>query len=322
MNKILVLFTGGTIGSTSFNGIADVDSSKRFLLISQYENIYGHDTQFECRQIMNVLSENITVSELELLADELSRVNFSDYSGVIITHGSDTLAYTAAFIGMLFRHSPVPIILAASNLPLDEKGTNGLYNFTCAVKVISEGKYRGIFAAYESIYLSTRIIPADTCLDKFSSYGGNEFYRVSEKMLDNSFEPLLKNPLRLKKRVLKIFGYPDIDFSSYKLIENTGAVLYVPYHSGTACTVSPDDNKNITSLAKRCREKNIPLYICGVKTGGQFYISHKNMFDAGIIPLGRISDVAAYIKLLIGINQNEYPLKKFMEMNIYFETVK
>ena len=46
------------------------------------------------------------------------------------------------------------------------------------------------------------------------------------------------------------------------------------------------------------------------------------MFDAGIIPLGRISDVAAYIKLLIGINQNEYPLKEFMYMNIYFETVK
>ncbi|WP_164489112.1 asparaginase [Ruminococcus sp. Marseille-P6503] len=322
MKKILVLFTGGTIGSISDNGVTDVDESGKYLLISQYESIYGHSIEFECRRIMNILSENITSCEWELLADELSRIDFKAYSGVIITHGSDTLAYTAAFVGMLFRHSPVPVILIAANRPLNESGTNGLYNFSCAVKIISDGKYRGVFTVYEKVYLSTRMLPADTCLDRFSSYGGDEFYRISEEMLRKRFEPLLRKPLKLEKSVLKIYGYPDIDFTAYNIPESAGAVLFVPYHSATACTDSKSSGRNITLLAEKCSERKIPLYVCGVKSGGNIYASLDKMLKAGIKPLGRISDVSAYIKLLIGINQTEYPTEQFMNTDIYFETVK
>lgn len=322
MKKILVLFTGGTIGSISHNGITDVDSSEKYLLISQYESIYRGSVKFECRRIMNVLSENITSYEWELLARKLYDVDFEAYSGVIITHGSDTLAYTAAFVGMLFRHSPVPVILVAANRPLNENGTNGLYNFACAVKIISDGKYNGIFAVYENVYLSTRMIPADTCLDKFSSYGGDEFYRISEKMLRKRFDPLLKEPLKLKKSVLKIYGYPDIDFTAYNIPESAGAVLFVPYHSATACVGSENSGRNITLLAEKCSEKNIQLYICGVKSSGNIYASLDKMLKSGIKPLGRMSDVAAYMKLLIGINQTEYTIDEFMNTDIYFETVK
>lgn len=46
------------------------------------------------------------------------------------------------------------------------------------------------------------------------------------------------------------------------------------------------------------------------------------MLKSGIKPLGRMSDVAAYMKLLIGINQTEYTIDEFMNTDIYFETVK
>lgn len=321
MKKILVLFTGGTIGSAVHDGIVSVDREKKYLLVDQYKSIYGRGVEFECRQILNILSENITSKEWQVIADELSGVDFNDYSGVIITHGSDTLAYTSALVGMLFRHSPVPIILTAANLPLTEKGTNGLYNFTCAVKMITDGKYRGVFTVYEEVFMSTRLLPADTCLDKFSVYGGEQFRGISEKMLEKKFPPLLKKPFKLEKRVLKIEGYPDMDFSAYRIPEGVGAVLYEPYHSATASMRENGGAMSFSYLADMCAEKGVPLYVCGVKNTPNRYDTLDKMMKCGIRTVGKISAPTAYIKLLIGINQSEYPLDEFMGMNIYFEEV-
>lgn len=321
MKKILVLFTGGTIGCSSSNGIMDVDTSRKYMLIEQYQKLYNNNIQFETKQILNVLSENITANEWETIANELNSIEFSNYSGIIITHGSDTLAYTSAFVGMLFRHSSIPIILIAANKPLDENGTNGLYNFVCAVKIITDQNYCGIFTVYEDVFLSTRIIPADTCLDKFSSYGKDEFFKISDNMLEKSFQKLLNNHITLEKKVMKIYGYPDMDFSAYSIPKDCGAVLYAPYHSGTACIID-DKNRSFENLIKKCSNKNIPLYVCGIKKADKYYSTLAKMLDLGIKPIGRISEVAAYMKLLIGINQNEYSLDDFMNMNIYFENVE
>ena len=70
------------------------------------------------------------------------------YMGVILTDGSDTLAYTSALLGMYFRHFDIPLFIIASNKPIGEKGSNGLFNFTSAVGLIKEGKYKGVFTLY------------------------------------------------------------------------------------------------------------------------------------------------------------------------------
>ncbi len=321
MKKILVLFTGGTIGSCSSNGVINVDDNQKYMLIEQYQSIYGKEITFECNQILNILSENITSTEWEIIADELNNIDFNSYSGIIITHGSDTLAYTSAFIGMLFRHTPIPIVITAANMPLNEKGTNGLYNFTCAVKFICDNKHNGIFTVYEDIFCPTRMLPADTCLDKFSSYGGDSFYRISNKMLDKTYEPILKNPLKLTRKVLKIHGYPDMDFSAYSISKNIGAVLYVPYHSGTASMCEDNKNQSFEYLSNLCENENIPLYICGIKNSDKYYDTLVKMMNSGAKTIGKISDVSAYMKLLIGINQTEYTLDEFMNTNIYFENI-
>lgn len=318
---VLVLFTGGTIGSATSDGVMDVDASRGYMLIEQYQKIYGSDVKFECRQILNTLSENITAREWETLCAELYKIDLSSYSGVIITHGSDTLAYTSALVGMLFRHSPVPIILIAANKPLDVRGTNGLYNFTCAVKLISDSA-KGIYTFYEKVYLSTRLLPADTCTDSFSSYGGEEFLGVSEKMLNRTLPKLLSEPPKFSKRVLKISGCPDMDFADYRISPELGAVLYEPYHSGTACMRNDmPESRSFSFLADECRSAGIPLYICGVSSSESVYSSLDEMLRSDVEVLGKISAPAAYIKLLIGVNQNEYPLRSFMKENIYFEVV-
>ena len=47
MKKILVVFTGGTIGSTEKDGIINVDEKKNYKLLSLYKNHYNSDAEFE-----------------------------------------------------------------------------------------------------------------------------------------------------------------------------------------------------------------------------------------------------------------------------------
>ena len=328
MKRILVLFTGGTIGSAINDGIINVEEGGRFALVEAYRRDYGEEVGFECRQIMNILSENMGFQGWEKLITEISAIKYEKYEGIILTHGSDTLAYTSALIGMYFRHITVPFFIIASNKPIGEKGSNGLFNFASAVKLISEGKYRGIFTLYEKVMLPTRVIPADTCRDRFSVYGYdgvNEFSvfcGVSERMLNADRERLFPDNITFSKRIMLIEGYPAMDFSCYQPSEGVAAVLYEPYHSGTGCTdVSGGENYALTEFIKRCIMKNVMVYICGLKKSNAVYDTQREIISAGSIPLYGISSPAAYMKLLIAYNQNKMSVKEIMRKNLYFEII-
>ena len=92
MKKILVLFTGGTIGSITTDGIIDVEREGKYAVVEAYKSAYGDDVEFECRQILNILSENMGFSGWEKMIHEINSIDTALYSGVILTHGSDTLA--------------------------------------------------------------------------------------------------------------------------------------------------------------------------------------------------------------------------------------
>lgn len=331
--KILVLFTGGTIGSKTNGGVIDVEAAEKYALIDAYQNAYGSedDTEFECKQVLNILSENMGFQGWERIISALNSVDTAEYSGVIITHGSDTLAYTSALIGMYFRHFDIPIFIIASNKPIGEKGSNGLFNFASAVKLIkgaNSGK-KGVFTLYERVMLSTRVIPADTCRDRFTVYGEDgvndfsAFSGISERRLNALRERIFHDDLKFKKRILFIEGCPAMDFSCFVPNDDTAAVLYAPYHSATACTdTSEGENYALTEFIKRCITRNIMVYICGVKHSEAVYFTVKEIISAGSIPLYGISAPAAYMKLLIAYNQTEMPVKEVMGTDLYFEEVK
>lgn len=329
MKKILVLFTGGTIGSITTDGIIDVEREGKYAVVEAYKSAYGDDVEFECRQVLNILSENMGFSGWEKMIHEINSIDTALYSGVILTHGSDTLAYTSALLGMYFRHFDIPLFIIASNKPIGEKGSNGLFNFTSAVGLIKEGKYKGVFTLYERVMLPTRVIPADTCRDRFGVYGYDGFNDfsvfsgVSENMLSRPRERIFHNDVKFGKRVLFIEGYPAMDFGCFVPNEDTAAVLYSPYHSATACTdVSEGKSYALTEFIKRCITKNIMVYICGLKRKVPIYSTVAEIIKAGSIPIYTTSAVAAYMKLLLAYNQEEMPVKEVMGKDLFFEEVK
>ena len=87
--KIKVILTGGTVGSEKVNGV--VKNNKDSNIALMWKEMFNSNIDFEVVNLYSILSENIKTENIEMLFAEL-RKDYSDYKGIIITHGSDTLS--------------------------------------------------------------------------------------------------------------------------------------------------------------------------------------------------------------------------------------
>lgn len=330
MKKILVLLTGGTIGSKVENGVIDVGENSVYLLTSLYEEKFGKE-DFEVRVPLQILSENMTMDSLLVLLKAVRDVKTEEYAGVIIAHGSDTLSFTSAFMGLLFDHYEIPIVLVASNLPLSKPEGNGLANFAAAVSFIRNSAQEGAYVIYRDhknclkVYHALTICEADPVLDDYHDFRGEAFgymedgrfipFRKKEKQMVQTGENVASDgtenyryivPDSFDNSVLVIRPYPGMDYSFFNLAgeKKPAAVLHYLYHSATACIVG--EHTGFPEFAKRCREKGIPLYTASYKqTKGDLYASADQLLKEGGIPLLNQSVEMAYARLMLHFNRGE-----------------
>jgi L-asparaginase len=111
MKKILVVFTGGTIGSKVSNKTIDVDEQIGYLLIEKFKEQSKLDVEFETIQPLNILSENCTPKDWSKIITAIKSAKSDDIDGIIITHGTDTLPYTSAIVSYVFADTDIPTIL-------------------------------------------------------------------------------------------------------------------------------------------------------------------------------------------------------------------
>lgn len=336
--KILLILTGGTIGSIPVNGTINVSRSEECDIVKLYRKKYGDDIDFTVKRPVNILSENYSNRYWNQLCLSLYENDFSGFDGVIITHGSDTLSYTSALLGMLFSHSSVPIVLVAANYPLTDARSNGIDNFRSAVLLIKSKLAAGVFTAFgsserASVYLATRITEADPYKDEFTAFGGQEFaYRKGESLVINNSsimpaleqlnkqrKPLLKNKITFCKNVLFIRPYPNLDYSMIDISKRPCAVLHYLYHSATACTEG--ENTSCIEFIRRCYDNGIPVYMASFKKTNSEYATTREMERLGIKKLYNISAESAYMKLCIAYNQREVDPAAIVSQNIFFENL-
>jgi L-asparaginase len=212
MKKILVIGTGGTIGCVRGDNI-HLDKPFKILDYMSFD-----DVEFECVSPFTILSENMDFEHLKVLIDFIGAIDFNSYNGVILLHGSDTLKFSGSIIANAFYDKP--IVLVASDKPVEDKTANGFKNFEMAVNAICDG--------INAVYISY-----------------DEFYRVENKKA-------LEHPVFTPKNILVIPSYVGIDYSNYNL-DSVDIVLHTMYHSATA-------PQNVKDFIAKCKEKNIPFY--------------------------------------------------------------
>lgn len=332
--KILMLLTGGTIGSSSKNGVISTDTDG-CTAVEKYFGHYGRDTDFTVVRLMNILSENLNKTHWEIIVNYLISARLDDFDSVILTHGSDTLSYSSAMLAMCLggRLNRPLFITAANYVPYDPK-SNAVQNIRAAV-VLTDIIKKGIFTVYKnpqdsacSIFIPTRLREADRFADRFSSADGsplgyveNDIFKpynssVSLDDIQNFTDTAdIRFPLSLKKDVLMIHPYPSMRYDTIETGDNIGAVLHITYHSSTACS---EKSNSALSLLERCKEKGIKLFLASFGEYNALYESSHILVQNGAVPLAHMSDESAYAKLLLYCNSAVSP-EAFINKQIYFE---
>ncbi len=339
MNRILVVFTGGTIGSKTTDATIDVNHKAGFLLIDAFKKkSQVSDIQFDTIQPMNILSENLTPIHWSKLYEVLNETDRSRYDGIIITHGSDTLPYTSAAISFFFYNTRIPIVITASNYPLDCEKSNGLNNFTCSVDFIVHGKIPGIFTIFQNdrgeniVYLASRLMEAESYKDQFFGFGGYYYGEMKDgafipkiDRMNPSIDQLLeqrrkpeKENITFQNDVFALRAYPGLNYNLLQWKENPKAILHSLYHSATGCTT--DSDYSLARYIKKCKEEGIEFYLISFKDiDRDLYLTSRELLECGAIPLMNISFEAAWVKLCIAYNQTSMKPQEFMEKELFFE---
>lgn len=130
MKKILVIGTGGTIASKATkNGLAPAMSAEDLLeAIPSVASI----CKVECIQAFSLDSTNVRPGHW-LLIFGIIKENYNDYDGFVVTHGTDTLAYTAAGLSYIIQNSKKPIVLTGAQKPMSEDITDAKQNLIDAL---------------------------------------------------------------------------------------------------------------------------------------------------------------------------------------------
>ena len=131
MKRILLLGTGGTIAcKRTESGLKPVITSEEILS-------YVPDSRTFCQidsiQLLNIDSTNMEPSHWLSMAGAIEE-HYEDYDGFVITHGTDTLAYTAAALSYLIQNSPKPIVITGAQKPIDMENTDARTNLADSLR--------------------------------------------------------------------------------------------------------------------------------------------------------------------------------------------
>lgn len=312
--KILLVFTGGTIGSTVSEGTIDTSGNAPFKLLHLFEQNYPEHQQlhFDTLQPLQILSENLSPAAWPIIITAIEAADPSQYDGIIITHGTDTLAYSAAALSFYFHALKQPILLVSSNYPLDDDRANGLDNFICAVEFIRQHITTGVFVPYRNpqqtmqVHQGNRLACSLQLSGDFFSVQGNSAMRIEEgdfvkltpsvKQPEISIAPLTAN---FSDRILMIKPYPGLDYRHFDL-ENVDAVLHDLYHSGTACaSLQWGVQHSLIEFIKHCKAENVPIYLAPAIHSPDAYQSTLTLLEHGAQMLWNLSIEAVYVKLAL-----------------------
>ncbi|MDD3411681.1 MAG: asparaginase [Eubacteriales bacterium] len=164
--KITLLATGGTIACTPGpNGLAPTLKAVD-LLRAVSDNL---PCEVEPRDVFCMDSSNMQPEEWSVLAQEIDRA-FQTSDGVVVTHGTDTMAYTASALSFMLAGAPKPVILTGSQLPIGHPLTDARSNLRHAIVAATQG-VGGVYVSFDYKLISgVRCVKTHTtAMDAFSS---------------------------------------------------------------------------------------------------------------------------------------------------------
>lgn len=337
---ILLILTGGTIcSSTNGDGhrYSDADNVRIVDAFQNGNSPFRNQVHFVKKTPLDILSENMTVERWNTLLNMLKTVDQDRYQGIIILHGTDTLAYTASLLSIALAGMKIPVCLVSSQLPLDHEATNGHANFRAAVELIMNGVAPNVYAVYRNsdhviyVHYGAHLLQCANYSDDFYSNDAMPVTNSGNAQIEGvGFET---NHLYLAKMsplsacVLRVIPHIGLDYTMFCL-DNIRAVVHGTYHSQSVCVKRSNgfgdyDASSILYFLDRCSQKNIPLFLAPCSPQAFRYESTGDAIRHGAAHIYGMTNEMAYVKTLIGcaLNLNRQELQDFLNTSINHEMI-
>lgn len=268
---------GGTIGSRK-------DEDGIVVLGRDMSDLIPDGTDTVIRSPLTYSSENATPATYQdALKAVAADIDETAPDGVLILHGTDTMAFFAQLAARVLGYRGVPVQIAGSVLPPDDPDSDCRKQIADAVRFLSEGK-SGVVCEGRSIPLD-RVTSADICgrygehPETFEHFYGIDFLakRAQEFLSDEPLPKLLVIPA-VPGAVIPESGFDR--------------VLIDCYHSGTAPV-------SLVPYISRWTAEGIKVFLAPIPSGGNIYESLRVLMDAGAQPLPGMPFEGAWAEALL-----------------------
>lgn len=328
MKKILIIYTGGTIGMIQDPVTSHLLSFDFNRLLDEIPEL----NKFKCKLVTysfeNPIDSSNVNQDVWITLAEIIEKKYNDYNGFVILHGTDTMAYTASALSFMLKNLNKPVILTGSQLPIGMVRTDGKENLITAIEIA--GSYQGDIAIVNevAIYFENELHRGNRTI-KMNAAHFNAFSSPNYKDLAKSgiyihydhhaLLPYKNGELKVNKNfnrnvaVLKIFpGMQPAYYESIIKIKGLKGLLIETFGSGNA----PDD-ENFTKAIVKASEKgilmvNITQCIQGFVEQGRYQTSE--LFNTcGVVSGLDMTTEAALVKLMM-VTAAEVSIEKQKEM--------
>lgn len=285
MSRILILHTGGTIGMVAGpDGLTPADG----LLEQALQKLAGSDAALSV-EVFDPLVDSAEMGPAywNRLID---RIAAFQGAGVIITHGTDTMAFTGAALAQALAGLRCPVVLCGSMQPL-KTGGDAEGNLALALQAVQSAA-PGVWLAFAG-----RLLPA-AGLIKHASQGADAFRSIPQAALPDRFRLRRFAPLRLAILTLSP-GLPAAAVAA-ALAELDGAVLRV-FGAGTIMSDPALETVLANAVARGCRIRAVSQ----CETGGLMpgaYAAGAALWRAGVENGGAETPEAALARLWLDLS--------------------
>jgi len=320
---VVIMSTGGTIASRVDYRTGAVRSaisaSDLYGVVPELSDVAKVDTEI----VFSLYSENITPLHWKELSETVAKRIEAGVDGVVIAHGTDTMAYTSAALSFALQNLPVPVIVVGAQRSSDRPSSDAATNLIGAVKAAGEGPFAEVgLAMHETVSDIATIVHRGTKVrkchtsrrDTFKSINGFPIAKVKDQkvtMLTSQYQRRdASRKLTLKPnfndKVALIKFYPGLDSTVIDWYVNKGirGILLEGSGLGHVSKFCLPSVKNavakgvVVALASQCIWGRVNMNV---------YDTGRDLLSFGVIPTDDMFPETALVKLMWALGQTDKP---------------
>ncbi|MEO9308765.1 MAG: Glu-tRNA(Gln) amidotransferase subunit GatD [Nitrososphaera sp.] len=330
--KILLLSTGGTIASRVDYRTGSVTPALSAQELNASVPELAQVANIDAEVLFSEYSENLTPDHWLKIAQKLDSLANSDYEGILVAHGTDTMQYTASYLSFALAGFPKPIVLVGSQRSSDRPSSDAAINLICAARFIVSTKTNGVFVAMHNsesdndvaCHLGTRVRKNHTSKrNAFETVGAKPAFVVCEdRIVQNFHKTYFKQDQYTPKigvdtKAALVKYYPGYDPALVEDLLNRGYKAIIFEGTGLGHI-----GRTMYDVVKKSVQKGVFVGMTSQCLDGRvnmaIYESGRDLMQLGIVPLSDMIPETALVKAMWALSGYD-DIKEIMLKNIASE---